>query len=203
VSRLFRLFAKSCDTWWHRTFHDCTLRKTLRAYFYRSTLSPFAFDVALAWKIKRANHEQAREEITTIRIRSRSCVSHPLCVITLSRHHSLTSSTPSIATKAVTKTSANPSKTPFTRVLSLQLTRARIVRFSYLCTVFLVSPGFVCTRREGRQWPLSNTKTFATRPRRWPLSKDPFSSPPTGERYESNMQSQKWPRWALQISGSK
>lgn len=96
-----------------------------------------------------------------------------------------------------------PPHPPFLLVPSLRLTRARIVRFSYLCTVFLVSPGFVCTRREGRQWPLSNTKTFATRPRRWPLSKGPFSSPPTGERYESNMQSQKWPRWALQISGSK
>lgn len=115
-----------------------------------------------------------------------------------------TSSTTIIGNQAITKTPVKPlTPRPSTRVLSLRLTRARIVRFSYLCTVFLVSPGFVCTRREGRQWPLSNTKTFATRPRRWPLSKGPFSSPPTGERYESNMQSQKWPRWALQISGSK
>lgn len=134
-------------------------------------------------------------------------MSHPLRVITLCWHRLTppTSLTIIIGNQAITKTLVKPltPPPPFLLVLSLRLTRARIVRFSYLCTVFLVSPGFVCTRREGRQWPLSNTKTFATRPRRWPLSKGPFSSPPTGERYESNMQSQKWPRWALQISGSK
>lgn len=47
------------------------------------------------------------------------------------------------------------------------------VRLSDLCTVFLVSVGFVCTQKAARRWPLSNTKTYATRPKQWPRSRDP------------------------------
>lgn len=56
------------------------------------------------------------------------------------------------------------------------------VRFSYLCTVLLVSVGFVCTRREAHPLPSLNFKTFATRPKQWPPYKDPYSSPPIVDR---------------------